>query len=218
MGESQDSSSTGDNVMPQPPEGGSDTQLQNLIDQAKNGDSTAHEALLNHACDRLLRLTRKMFHGYPKLRRWEQTDDVFQNAMVRLHRALAKVEVESVRHFFNLAALQVRRELADLADHHLRSGAKHHTDGQPADEEGGMLHSQPDNTDEPDDLLGWSQFHAQVSKLPPDELEVFNHVFYHGLTQGEAAEVLGISFRTLKRRWQSAKLKLHEELKRDRDG
>ena len=204
--------------MPQPPEGGSDTQLQNLIERARNGDSSAHEALLNHACDRLLRLTRKMFRSYPKLRRWEQTDDVFQNAMVRLHRALAKVEVESVRHFFNLAALQVRRELADLADHHLRSGAKHHTDGQPADEEGGILHSHPDNSDEPDDLLGWSQFHAQISKLPPDELEVFDLVYYDGLTQEEAAEVLEISLRTLKRRWQSAKLTLHEELKRDRNG
>ena len=204
--------------MPQQPEGGSDTQLQNLIERAKDGDPTANGALLDHACDRLLRLTRKMFRSYPALHRWHQTDDVFQNAMFRLHKALAKVEVESVRHFFNLAALQVRRELADLADDQLRRGAKHHTDGQPADEAGGMLHSHPDNTDEPDDLLGWSQFHAQVSKLPPDELEVFNHVFYHGLTQEEAAEVLGISFRTLKRRWQSAKLKLHEELKRDRDG
>lgn len=203
--------------MSQSPGGGSDTQLQNLIDQAKNGDSTAHEALLNHARDRLLRLTRKMFHDYPKLRRWEQTDDVFQNAMVRLHRALAKVEVESVRHFFNLAALQVRRELANLADHHLQMGAKHHTDGQPADEEGGILRNHPDDNDEPDDLLRWSQFHSQVEKLPSEELEVFNQVYYCGLTQEEAAGVLGISVRTLKRRWHSAKLRLHEELKRDRD-
>ena len=75
--------------MPLPPVVGSDTQLQNLIDRALEGDTAAHEALLNHACDRLLRLTRKMFHGYPNLRRWEQTDDVFQNSMIRLHRALA---------------------------------------------------------------------------------------------------------------------------------
>ena len=88
---------------------GTDTQLQGLIDLALRGESSAHEALLHHACDRLLRLTRKMFHGYPNLRRWEATDDVFQNAMLRLHRALAEVRVESVRHFFNLAAVQVRR-------------------------------------------------------------------------------------------------------------
>ena len=192
--------------------------MQNLIDRGLNGDAAAHDALLNHACDRLLRLTRKMFHGYPNLRRWEQTDDVFQNAMVRLHRALAEVRVESVRHFFNLAAVQVRRELLDLAKHHFGpegGGTNHHTDGQPADDEGGSLH---DSAVEPDDLSGWGEFHAQVEKLPADELEVVNVLYYEGLTQEEAAKVLGISFRTLKRRWQSAKLKLHEVLNRDREG
>lgn len=204
--------------MPQPPAVGSDTQLQDLIDRRLNGEAAAHDALLHHACDRLLRLTRKMFHGYPNLRRWEQTDDVFQNSMVRLHRALAEVQVESVRHFFNLAAVQVRRELLDLAKRHFGpegAGANHHTDGQPADDEGGSLH---DSAAEPDDLSGWTEFHAQVEKLPADELEVVNLLYYEGLTQEEAARVLGVSFRTLKRRWQSAKLKLHEVLNRDREG
>lgn len=205
-------------AMTQPPAVGGDTQLQNLIDRGLNGDTAAHEALLHHACDRLLRLTRKMFHGYPNLRRWEQTDDVFQNAMLRLHRALAEVRVESVRHFFNLAAVQVRRELLDLAKHHFGpegAGANHHTDGQPADDDGGSLH---DNAEEPEDLSSWSEFHAQVEKLPEDELEVVNLLYYEGLTQEEAAKVLGISFRTLKRRWQSARLKLHEVLNRDGKG
>lgn len=204
--------------MSQSPAVGSDTQLQNLIDQAQNGDAAAHETLLNHACERLLRLTRKMFHGYPNLRRWEQTDDVFQNAMVRLHRALSEVQVESVKHFFHLAAVQVRRELLDLAKHHFGpegAGANHHTDGQPADESGGSLH---DNAEEPEDLSTWSEFHAQVGKLPDDELEIVNLLYYDGLTQDEAARVLGISHRTLKRRWQSVKLKLHEVLNRDPTG
>lgn len=201
-----------------PPESGSDTQLQNLIERGLKGDAAAHEALLDHACDRLLRLTRKMFRSYSKLRRWEQTDDVFQNSMVRLHRALAEVRVESVRHFFNLAALQVRRELLDLAKHHFGpegTAANHHTDGQPADEAGGSLH---DFAAEPDDPAGWSEFHALVGKLPADELEVVNLLFYEGLTQEEAARVLGTSLRTLKRRWQAVKLKLHQELNRDRRG
>lgn len=201
--------------MPPHPAVGSDTQLQTLIDQALKGDATAYESLLAHACDRLLRLTRKMFHGYPALRRWEQTDDVFQNSMIRLHRALAGVRVESVRHFFSLAAVQVRRELLDLSKHHLGpegGGANHHTDGQPADDQGGVLH---DSAVEPSDLSGWAEFHAQVEKLPADELEVVNLLYYEGLTQEEAAKVLGVSFRTLKRRWQSAKLRLHKGLNRD---
>jgi len=67
-----------DAVMPKPFPVASDTELQNLIDKRLDGDPGAHDALLNHACDRLLKLTRKMFHTYPQLRRWEQTDDVFQ--------------------------------------------------------------------------------------------------------------------------------------------
>ena len=86
---------------------GTDTQIQNLIDLSLQGDAGAKEALLQHACDRLLRMTRRTFRNYPYLRRWEATDDVFQNAMVRFHRALREVRVESVRHFFNLAGLQI---------------------------------------------------------------------------------------------------------------
>lgn len=193
-----------------------DTRLQNLIDEALAGSTSAHAALLDHACDRLLRLTRTMFHGYPNLRRWEQTDDVFQNSLVRLHRALAEVRVESVRHFFNLAALQVRRELLDLAKHHFGPhgiGANHHTDGIPADDAGGPLH---DRAEQPADLSQWGDFHADVEKLSESEQEIVNLLFYDGLTQEEAAKVLGISLRTLKRRWQDVKFKLHEVLNRDR--
>lgn len=197
---------------------GTDTQLQGLIDLALGGESSAHEALLHHACDRLLRLTRKMFHSYPNLRRWEATDDVFQNAMLRLHRALAEVRVESVRHFFNLAAVQVRRELLDLAKHHFGpqgAGTNHHTDSQPADDDGGSLH---DRAEEPDDLSAWSEFHAHVEMLPESEQEVVNLLYYEGLTQDEAARVLGISVRTLKRRWQTVRLKLYEAMNRDGQG
>lgn len=196
--------------MPRPGAPGSDAQLQQLIELGLNGDASARAAMLDYAHDRLLRLTRRMFHGYPDLRRWEQTDDVFQNSMVRFERALQAVPVESARHFFNLAALQVRRELLDLAKHHFGpegAAANHHTDEQPADNKGGSLH---DHAMEPEDLPGWTEFHARVEQLPPDEQEVFNLVFYEGLPQQDAAQVLGISLRTLKRRWQAARLKFKD--------
>ena len=204
--------------MPQTSRVGTDTQLQNLIDRSLRGEIAAHDELMHHACDRLLRLTRKMFHGFPQLRRWEQTDDVFQNSMVKLHRALAEVRVESVRHFFNLAAVQIRRELLDLAKHHFGpqgNAANHHTDGQPADEVGGSLHVA---TSEPHDLESWSEFHKQVETLSADEQEIVNLVFYEGLSQEEAAKLLGMSFRTFKRRWQTVKVKLSEALRSDDRG
>lgn len=190
----------------------SDTQLQLLIDNFLAGDEAARNALLDHACDRLLRLTRKMFHARRDLGRWEQTDDVFQIALLRLHRALSEVKPESVRHFFNLAAVQIRRTLLDLAKHHLGphgQATKHHTDGQPADDEGGSLH---DKAEQPEDLEGWSAFHAEVEALPDEEREVVGLLFYEQLTQQEAASLLGVSLRTVKRRWLSARCLLREKL------
>lgn len=195
----------------------SDTQLQLLIERATD-DESARSALLDHSCDRLLRLTRKMFHARRDLRRWEQTDDVFQNAMLRLHRALSDVRPESVRHFFNLATVMIRRTLLDLAKHHLGpqgQASKHHTDGQPADEEGGSLH---DRAEQPENLEGWSAFHAQVEALPDEEKEVVGLLFYEGLTQQEAATVLGVSLRTVKRRWLSARCLLRQLLNEPEPG
>jgi RNA polymerase sigma factor (sigma-70 family) len=191
----------------------SDTKLQSLIDLAAD-DESARQALLDHSCDRLLRLTRKMFHGYQNLRRWEQTDDVFQNAMIRLHRSLAEVKPGSVRHFFNLAAVQIRRTLLDLAKHHFGPeglGNNHHTDGQPPEEIGGSLHSKA----EPNDAEEWSDFHSHVESLPEEEQEIINLLWYEGLSQDEAAKLLDISVRTVKRRWHSARMKLYEVLSSD---
>lgn len=193
---------------------GTDTQIQNLIDLNLRGDESAREALLQHACDRLLRITRRTFRNYPYLRRWEATDDVFQNAMVRLHRALQDVRVETVKHFFNLAGIQIRRELNDLTRHYFGPqgyGANHHTDHKPADDAGGSL----DRSEEPEDLLQWSLFHEYCDNLPEEEREVVNLLYYQGLTQEEAARVLGKSLRTIKRRWFDARQRLHEALKED---
>lgn len=191
---------------------GSDTELQGLIDLANRGDKEARSRLLDHACDRLLKLTKTMFAGYQSLRRWEQTDDVFVNSMVRLNRALESVQPESVRHFFNLAGTQIRRELLDLKKHYFGKeglGFNHHTDYQPADDQGGSLTR---TATEPEDLSMWSVFHEKVDELPEELRETFNLIYYEGLSQEESANVLGVSVSTVKRRWQEARIKLHDEL------
>jgi RNA polymerase sigma factor (sigma-70 family) len=191
---------------------GTDTQLQGLIDLARRGDKGAKSLLVDHACERLLKLTRKMFRGFPALRRWEETSDVFQNSVIRLHRALASVEVESVRHFFNLAGEMVRRELLDLKKHHYGAhgpARHHHTDRHPSDQRGGLIAESAAPTD---DVDRWASFHDAVSRLPDEYREVVNLLFYEELPQDDAAAALDISVRTLKRRWQETKLLLSEHL------
>src|SRR5688572_3766997 len=99
-------------------EGSSDSvQLQSWLDRLAHGDLGARDEMLRHFCARLERLARKMLYCYPAVRRWVETDDVLQNALMRLFRALQEVRPETVRDFFGLAAEQMRRELIDLARH-----------------------------------------------------------------------------------------------------
>lgn len=183
------------------------TELDRWLDDLRRGDAEARNRVIDHACDRLRSLARRMLRGYPGVRRWCETDDVLQGALIRLHRSLAEVWPESARRFYGLAATQVRRELLDLARHHYGpqgNGANHHTDG------GEVAAASPDvRGDLPDGLGDWMAFHECVEALPGEQREVFNLLWYEGLTQPEAAAVLGISLATLKRRWQSARILLH---------
>ena len=66
--------------------------------------------------------------------------------------------------------------------------------------------------DEPQSIEDWTAFHEEVDRLPEEEQEVFGLLWYGGLNQADAAKALGISLATLKRRWQAARLHLHEAL------
>ena len=104
--------------------GDGSAHLRLCLDRLRAGDATARDELLAHAADRLRRLTRKLLRDdFDRLRRWEETDDVFQNAAVRLCRALGDVVPATPLEFFRLAAAQIRRELLDLARHHTARGA-----------------------------------------------------------------------------------------------
>jgi RNA polymerase sigma-70 factor (ECF subfamily) len=191
--------------------------IQGWLDRLQAGDELARGELIRTACDRLVRLARKMLHSYPRVRRWEETDDVFQNAMLRLHRALGEVKPRTTRDFFRLAALNLRRELLDLAKHYYgpQGQGAHHVSQAGRDDASTTpppLHEPADLSRDPGRLAVWSEFHRQVDALPDEEREVFDLLWYQELSQAEAAELLQVSERTIKRRWQSARLKLHEAL------
>jgi RNA polymerase sigma-70 factor (ECF subfamily) len=187
--------------------------LGRWLERLREGDEAARSEVVNHTCQRLEALTKRMLRHYPRLRRWEQTSDVLQNAVLRLHRSLATVRPESPAQFYGLAAAQIRRELTDLARHHFGpegAAAHHHTDG--ADRAGGPVGNKADPGGEPSTLAEWTDFHEKVQRLAEAEREVFDLLWYEGLTQAEAAQVLGVRERTVKNRWRSAKLGLQRLL------
>jgi RNA polymerase sigma-70 factor (ECF subfamily) len=194
---------------------GETTRIGRLLDQLRDGDGAARDRLLGLACQRLRRLAHAMLRDFPGVARWEGTDDVLQNATLRLCRALKGATPESPRSFFNLAAVQIRRELIDLARHHYgpHGMGAHHESVGPSDARRGPGSDSPAaDTDEPGRLAGWTEFHEQVEALPDEQREVFDLVWYQGLTQAEAAALLGVTERVVKWRWRAARLALHRAL------
>jgi RNA polymerase sigma-70 factor (ECF subfamily) len=193
------------------------TRLQRLLERYLADEPGAFDELIEHATLRLRSLARKMLARYPHVRRWEETDDVMQAALIRLHRSLQKVQPESKRAFFGLAATQMRRTLIDLARHYYGAlGHGRNYESVAGDGDSGRANSleraASHKNSKPEDLERWTEFHETVDKLPDDDKEVISLVWYGGLLQKEVADVLGVSERTVIRRMNHARLTLNELL------
>jgi RNA polymerase sigma factor (sigma-70 family) len=175
------------------------TTLRDLIARFQAGENSALDALIRRTEERLAHFVHRMLRGFPNVRAREQTEDVLQNALIRLARSLRQETPASVREFFGLAALHVRRELLDLARSHGRRPTT-------------PLTTDPTDltTDSPTELDRWAALHEAVERLPEELRQVFSCTFYHGWTQGQIAELLGISDRQVRRLWVEACLRLKE--------
>jgi RNA polymerase sigma-70 factor (ECF subfamily) len=188
-----------------------DPRLRDCLARVRQGDANALNDLIVLTSSRLQALTHRMLRGYPRVRRWAETDDVLQSALVRLCRALGQVRPASARDFYALATTQIRRELIDLARHYFgpEGSAAHHESRPDSPSRSRAPADRADLTHEPAALADWCEFHEQVAALPDDDREAFALLFYHGVSQADAAEVLGVTVRTVQRRWQAALLALH---------
>ena len=192
--------------------GGHTTVLGGWLERLEAGSPDARAAIIEHTCERLRLMARRTLRENPRVRRWVETDDVLQHALLRLHRSLAEVTPSNARQFYALAATQLRRELIDLArSHYGPLGIGTNTvQVDPATVVAAGDTSAP--TGEPHTLEEWATFHEAIDRLPDDEREVVHLLWYGGVTQAEAANLLEISFATLKRRWRSARLTLADRV------
>jgi RNA polymerase sigma factor (sigma-70 family) len=189
-----------------------DGLLTDCLDRLTAGDDSAREQLLE-ICDRRLReLASRLLGKFSKVRRQDDTDDVAQNAALRLYRALQETVPKSPRGLMGLMSVQIQRELIDLARKHagpMSYAANHGTNVQPGTSSGVFFVDQvQDNGDETDEeipLARWESFHRAVESLPEEHREVFKLVWYLGADRETAAKALGMSIRTVGRRWQEAR-------------
>jgi RNA polymerase sigma factor (sigma-70 family) len=182
--------------------------VQRYLDELV-GDAPAEpvvRALLDRAVRRLHQLCAAMLHrGYPRLARPPlsiQADELLSAVVERLLKALRGARPATVREFFALAGQHMRWELNDLA---------RRLDEQPAAVElcDGLLPG-PASSESGLTPEGRRMIEA-IGALPEDEREAFDLVRIQGLTHAEAAEVLGVSAVTVKRR-------LHRGLQRLAEG
>ena len=170
----------------------------------------ARDQLLSSVIEHMRAVAHRMVRRFPQVRRWDETDDIVQGAALRLSRALDSVAPVDSRHLLALIAMQVRRELVDLARRYggAESFAYHHETN--AAGTGGCELLQSDAaadaavTDR-ESMASWTRFHEAAAALDDDDRELFNLVWYLGLTQEQAALALGCSVRTVARRWKSLK-------------
>jgi RNA polymerase sigma-70 factor (ECF subfamily) len=126
------------------------------------------------------------------------------NAVVeRLLKAMRSVRPQTVRQFFALVNQHMRWELNDVA---------RRLDEQPI-----AVQVREDMVPEPassDSVLtpDARRMLKAIDDLPDDEREVFGLLHVQGLIQSEAAEVLGVSVRTVQRRLNRSLLLLANQL------
>ena len=171
--------------------------VQRYLDELA-GDAPADpivRALLDRAVRRLHQLCSTLLHRtYPRLARPPlnlQADEMLSSVVERLLKALREARPGTVRQFFALACQHMRWELNDLARRlDERPVAVEIHDGlvpAPASSDSGLT---PD---------GRRMLEA-IANLPDSEREAFDLVRIQGMTQVEAAQVLGVSTMTVKRR------------------
>ena len=183
------------------------------LEQLAAGDLTALDRIIEICSGRLRLLAHRMLARFPNVRRWDDTDDVFQNAAMRLHKALGMLKPESPREIMALAATQLNRELIDLARRHAgpMSFAANHATNLPASaadsqDSGRKTPVRIEAAAPPDESLDrWTAFHEAIAALPGETREVFHLVWFLGADQKTIARLLECSERTVKTRWREAR-------------
>ncbi len=200
---------------------GTTSLIEHWLEQLRNGEDAARNEILRYSERRLRLHTHRMFRRSPILVSLAETDDVLTLLQMRLNNALEKLpDVYSARSFFKLAAKHLGYALVDLYRKYTRNDVPKIAQPEGPNPDGPTpTEVKPDMSDsnDPATLLMWGEIHEKIQKLPEDEKEVFELLWYQGLPQRDAARILDISVNALEWLWLKARRRLAGWLQ-DRNG
>lgn len=179
---------------------GDTTDIDNLLPKLAEGGDRAISELLTVTNNRLRHLAQKKMAGFERVRSEAETDDILQEALLKLNRALHACPPQSSYEYLGLAALQIQRVLLDLARRvHDKESTKIDTDAATPDTDGIPT----------DDMVS---FHEAVTLLPDPLQSVFRLHYYLGIKQDDIARQLQIDRTTVSRQIRKASLLIMQRL------
>jgi len=179
-------------------------EITRLLAALKRGDQNAESHLVALVYDDLNRLA----HRYMRQERPDHTlqpTALVNEAYLRLMGSEAK-DWNNRAHFFATAAVVMRRILVDHARQ--RAAAKRPGGKQRVEIDEKLASTRP----RVEELLVLDDALTRLAAWNPRQARLVEMMYFGGLTEEEAAGVLDISVRTVKRDWTSARAWLHAQL------
>jgi RNA polymerase sigma factor (TIGR02999 family) len=183
--------------------------ITQLLQQATRGDRRALDQIYEALYPELKRLAharlRNQGHGNAL-----HTTTLVHESFLRLLGA-RELRLQDRRHFFAFAAKTMRHIIIDSAREIYTDkrggGAEHVTLGEEA--------QQVADTQDSDELLRTHEALLALEAMDPDLAEVVEMRYFGGYSEREIAELLALSERTVRRRWDKARAWLFIALKPD---
>lgn len=179
--------------------------ITQLLVRWRRGDESALGDLLPLIYDDLRVLATK-YLSYERPDHSLQATELVHEAYLRLSR-VAHLEAQDRRHFFAIAARAMRRILVDHARRHRtdkRGGARRdQLSEDPALPRGKS----------PEELIQVHEALVELQGRQPRPAQLVELRFFGGLSESEAADVLGISRSTAARDWRFARIWLTDHLR-----
>ena len=180
-------------------------EITEMLARIGRADDSATETLLPLLYDQLRALAGSYFQKATPGQTLQPTALVHE-AFLKLTRG-ATPDWESRAHFFAVAARAMRQILANHAE---SKRAARRGGGRPRVTLSGL--ATPPDQEAQIDLIDLDEALAKLAELSPEQARIVEMRFLAGVEEREIAHVLGMSERTVRRKWRMARAFLECEL------